>query len=44
MKKVSRLSRFAFGCHRSRLMQTEKREGERDNQKSLKQQNNIKMY
>ena len=43
MKKVSRRSRFVFGCHRSRLMQTEEREGERDNQKSPKQKKYIKI-
>ena len=30
-KMVSGQSRFAFGCHRSRLTQTEEREGERNN-------------
>ena len=38
-KKVPGQSRFEFGCHRSRLMQTEEGVGERDNQNSPKQQN-----
>ena len=37
-KRVPGRSGFAFKCHRSRLTQTKEREGERDNQKSFKQQ------
>ena len=43
-KRVPGLSRFAFRCHRSKLTQTEKGEGERNNQKSPKQQEYNKMY
>ena len=39
-KRVLGWSRFVFGCNRSKLTQTEEREGERDNQKSPKQQKN----
>ena len=43
-KRVPGRNRFAFGCHKSRLTQTEEREGERDKQKSLKQFKYTKIY
>ena len=43
-KRVPGRNRFAFGCHRHKLTQTEERGRERDNQKSPKNNSSISRY
>ena len=44
MKRVPGRSKLAFGCHKHRLMHTEEKGRERDNQKSPKYSSNISRY